>query len=207
MIFLPIVKHLIIFMYKIFVGDKPIILTTEVAQETYFKNYLLDTVNIGKVIKELTKTDLNEVRLIHKNKEKLLSKFLKKLPNVVAGGGKVYNTEGNVLFIYRNDKWDLPKGKAESNETIEQTSIREVEEETGVKGLQITKPLQTTYHIFKRNGKHKIKVTYWFEMQTNFNGNLYPQEKEGITKVAWLNNEEAKEALSNSYANIKALVE
>ncbi|TXE07119.1 NUDIX domain-containing protein [Seonamhaeicola algicola] len=194
-------------MYKIFVGDKPIILTTEVAQETYFKNYLLDTVNIGKVIKELTKTDLNEVRLIHKNKEKLLSKFLKKLPNVVAGGGKVYNTEGNVLFIYRNDKWDLPKGKAESNETIEQTSIREVEEETGVKGLQITKPLQTTYHIFKRNGKHKIKVTYWFEMQTNFNGNLYPQEKEGITKVVWLNNEEAKEALSNSYANIKALVE
>ena len=37
-------------MYKVFVGDKPIILTTIVEQETNFKNYLLDTVNIGKVI-------------------------------------------------------------------------------------------------------------------------------------------------------------
>ena len=106
-------------MYKVFVGDKPIILTTRVEQETNFKNYLLDTVNIGKVIKELNTTKLQEVRLIHKNGEKLLKKFLKKLPNVVAGGGKVFNTDNAILFIYRNDKWDLPKGKIEGNETIE----------------------------------------------------------------------------------------
>lgn len=193
-------------MYKVFVGDKPIILTTEVAQETNFKNYLLDTVNIGKVIKELTKTNLEEVRLIHKKEDKLLSKFLKKLPNVIAGGGKVYNTNGEILFIYRNDKWDLPKGKAEKSETIEQTSIREVEEETGVRGLEITKPLETTYHIFKRNGRHKIKVTYWFEMKTDFVGELFPQENEGISKVEWLNKTEAEKALENSYANIRILV-
>ncbi|APY09959.1 NUDIX hydrolase [Seonamhaeicola sp. S2-3] len=193
-------------MHKIFVGDKPIILTTKVEQETNFKNYLLDTVNIGKVIKELKNSSLNEVRLIHKNEDKLLSKFLKKLPNVIAGGGKVYNQKGEVLFIYRNDKWDLPKGKAEKKETIEETSIREVEEETGVEGLKITKPLKTTYHIFKRNGRHKIKITYWFEMKTNFNGKLYPQEKEGITKVEWLNKKQALKALKNSYANIRELV-
>ena len=144
-------------MHKVFVGDKPIILTTKVEQETNFKNYLLDTVNIGKVIKELNKTSLNEVRLIHKNPDKLLSKFLKKLPNVIAGGGKVYNDKGEILFIYRNDKWDLPKGKAERKETIEETSIREVEEETGVEGLEITKPLETTYHIFKAQWKAQNK--------------------------------------------------
>ncbi|TYA84049.1 NUDIX hydrolase [Seonamhaeicola marinus] len=193
-------------MYKVFVGDKPIVLTTKVEQETNFKNYLIDTVNIGKVIKELSNTKLEEVRLIHKKEDKLLPKFLKMLPNVVAGGGKVYNNEGAVLFIYRNDKWDLPKGKAEKSETIEETSIREVEEETGVTGLKITKPLETTYHIFKRNGKHKIKVTYWFEMETDFCGELFPQENEGITKVAWLNKKEATEALINSYANIRILV-
>jgi len=193
-------------MYKIFVGDKPIILTTIVEQETNFKNYLLDTVNIGKVIKELNNTSLEEVRLIHKNKDKLLKKFLKKLPNVIAGGGKAFNDTNKVLFIYRNDKWDLPKGKAEGNETIEETAIREVTEETGVSGLEIIKPIETTYHIFKRNGKHKIKITYWFEMKTSFNGNLYPQENEGITKVEWLNKTEANKALENSYANIKILV-
>lgn len=193
-------------MHKVFVGDKPIVLTSKVEMETNFKNYLLDTVNIGKVIRDLRNSHLSEVRLIHKNPDKLLSKFLKKLPNVIAGGGKVYNEKGEVLFIYRNDKWDLPKGKAERKETIEETSIREVEEETGVKGLKITKPLETTYHIFKRNGRHRIKITYWFEMKTTFSGKLYPQEKEGITKVEWLNKKESVKALENSYANIRILV-
>ncbi|ULC58929.1 NUDIX domain-containing protein [Flaviramulus sp. BrNp1-15] len=193
-------------MYKVFVGDKPIILTSVVEKETNFKNYLLNTVNVVKVIKKLNTTSLKEVRLIHKNQDKLIKKFLKKLPNVIAGGGKVFNEKGDILFIYRNDKWDLPKGKVDGKETIEETAIREVEEETGVEGLKITKPLDTTYHIFKRNGRYKIKITYWFEMKTSFNGKFHPQENEGITKVEWLNKEQIKEALTNSYANIKGLV-
>lgn len=193
-------------MHKIFVGDKPIILTTKVEEETDFKNYLLSTVNIGKVIKDLKDDKVASVRLIDADKEVLLKKFLKLLPNVVAGGGKVYNDQGEVLFIYRNNKWDLPKGKTEGKETIDKTAIREVEEETGISGLKITKPLEMTYHIFKRNGKHRIKVTYWFEMHTNYNGKLVPQIKEGITKVQWLNEEEINIAMNNSYANIKLLV-
>ncbi|WJJ96136.1 NUDIX hydrolase [Algibacter luteus] len=193
-------------MYKVFVGDKPIILTSVVEKETNFKNYLLKTVNMAKVIRRLNRTSLSEVRLIHKNPDKILKKFLKKLPNVIAGGGKVYNEKGEILFIYRNDKWDLPKGKTEKKESIEETSIREVEEETGVKGLKITKPLDTTYHIFKRNGRYKIKITYWFEMKTSYNGKLKAEESEGITKVAWLNGKEIEKALENSYANIKLLL-
>lgn len=193
-------------MHKIFVGDKPIILTTKVEEETDFKNYLLSTVNIGKVIKELKDDKLASIRLIDADKEVLLNKFLKLLPNVVAGGGKVYNDEGKVLFIYRNNKWDLPKGKVEGKETIDYTAIREVEEETGISGLKITKPLEMTYHIFKRNGKHRIKVTYWFEMRTSYDGKLIPQIKEGITKVEWLDDTQMKRAMTNSYANIKLLV-
>lgn len=193
-------------MHKIFVGDKPIILTTKVEEETDFKNYLLSTVNIGKVIKELKEDKLASIRLIDADKEVLLKKFLKLLPNVVAGGGKVYNDERKVLFIYRNNKWDLPKGKAEGKETIDDTAIREVEEETGISGLKITKPLETTYHIFKRNGKHRIKVTYWFEMRTSYDGQLIPQVKEGITRVEWLDDVQMKHAMTNSYANIKLLV-
>ncbi|MCF7567223.1 NUDIX domain-containing protein [Sabulilitoribacter arenilitoris] len=193
-------------MQKIFVGDKPIILTTKVEKEDGFKNYLLKTVDMGKVIRTLNRTKLKEARFIGKKKKKLLKTFLKKLPNVIAGGGKVYNDDGDILFIYRNNKWDLPKGKAEGLESIERTAIREVTEETGVAGLKITKPLETTYHIFKRNGRYKIKITYWFEMKTSFKGKLYPQQNEGITKVEWLNKAQTKKALENSYANIKALV-
>jgi 8-oxo-dGTP pyrophosphatase MutT (NUDIX family) len=193
-------------MYTIFVGDKPIVLTTKVEKETDFKLYLLKSVNIGKVIKTLVNTDLKGVHLVHKKEDKLLKKFLKLLPNVLAGGGKAFNSKNEILFIYRNNKWDLPKGKAEGKESIEGTAIREVEEETGVTGLKIVKPLPTTYHIFKRNGKHRIKVTYWFEMKTDFEGELYPQEKEGITKVEWLDVNSSQKALENSYANIRVLV-
>ncbi len=193
-------------MYTIFVGDKPIILTTKVEKETDFKLYLLKSVNIGKVIKTLVNTDLKGVHLVHKKEDKLLKKFLKLLPNVIAGGGKAFNSKNEILFIYRNNKWDLPKGKTEGKESIEETALREVEEETGVKGLKIVKPLPTTYHIFKRNGKHRIKVTYWFEMKTDFDGKLHPQENEGITKVEWLDAEASQKALDNSYANIRILV-
>ncbi len=193
-------------MYKIFVGDKPIFITTEIEKETNFKNYLLKTANMGKIIRDLNRTTLQEVRLIHKNKDKLLKKFLKKLPNVIAGGGKVYNSKGEILFIYRNNKWDLPKGKVEKGESIDKAAIREVEEETGVEGLKITKPLEITYHIFKRNGRYRIKITYWFEMQTNYDGKLIAEEKEGITKVVWLDKVQTKKALQNSYANIKLLI-
>ena len=193
-------------MYKVFVNDKPIILTTEVSKETDFKNYLLKTVKIAKVIRELNKSSIKEVRLIGKKEDKLLKKFSKKLPNVVAGGGKVINDKGEILFIFRNGKWDLPKGKIDGKETIEAAALREVEEETGVKKLKITKPLETTYHIFKRNGRHRLKITYWFEMYSNYKGKLVPEEIEGITKVEWLNPEQTQKALENSYANIKELM-
>jgi ADP-ribose pyrophosphatase YjhB (NUDIX family) len=193
-------------MFKVFVNDKPIVLTTVVSKETDFKNYLLKTAKIGKVIKELNKTSIKEIRLIGKNENKLLKKFLKKLPKVIAGGGKVYNDNGDILFIYRNNKWDLPKGKIDGKESIEAAALREVEEETGVNDLEIVKPLETTYHIFKRNGRHRIKITYWFEMKSSYAGDLVPEEIEGITHVEWLNAEQTQKALENSYANIKELM-
>ena len=82
-----------------------------------------------------------------------------------------------------------------------------MEEETGVTNLKISKKLQKTYHVFKRNGVYRLKVTHWFEMTTTFEGTPIPQENEGIEKVAWLNKAQIKEALKNSYENIKLLFE
>lgn len=193
-------------MQKIFVGDKPIILTTTVESEKDFKNYLIDSVDIHKVLYNLKKEKYKSIRLIGDNEKLLLKKFLKLLPNIVAGGGKVLNPEGKILFIFRNGKWDLPKGKAEHKETIDETALREVSEETGVSGLKITKPLDITYHIFKRNDQYFIKITYWFEMYSEFDGELLPQEKEGITKVKWVSPKKLKKIKKNIYANIEALI-
>jgi hypothetical protein len=43
-------------------------------------------------------------------------------------------------------------------------------------------------------------------MKTSYNGKLLPQEKEGITKVKWLDEKSAERALENSYANIRILM-
>lgn len=192
-------------MYKVFVNNKPIILTSKVSKSKLYKTYPLKYVDLPRVIRSFRRTANKGVYLYHRKESKLLSKFLKKFPNVIAGGGKVINDKGKVLFIYRNDKWDLPKGCIKSKESIEKGAIREVEEETGVKGLTITKPLDKTYHIFKRNGRYKIKITHWFEMQTSYDGKLIPETTEGITKVKWLGKKKQVKALENSYANIKEL--
>ena len=189
----------------IYVGDKPIILTSKIEKETDFKSFLLKTVNIEKVIKLLNKTDLKAVHLIHKKEEKLLKHLFKKLRVVTAAGGMVFNDKDEILFIYRKKRWDLPKGKTEKNETIEASAIREVEEETGVEGLKVTKFLQKTYHIFKRKGRFRLKVTYWYEMRTSYEGELRPETKEGIEKAKWKDLKKSQKALQKSYANIKLL--
>ena len=193
-------------MYKIFVGNKPIILTTKVEKETNFKNFLIDSVDINKVLSKLKKDKYDAVHLIGAVKQSLLKSFLSLLPNVIAGGGKVHNNKNEILFIFRNGKWDLPKGKAEPKETINQTALREVEEETGISGLSIIKPLDVTYHIFKRMDQYYIKVTYWFKMYSDYEGVLIPQEKEGITDVKWISESKLTKVLNNSYANIKLLI-
>ncbi len=195
-------------MYKVFVNNTPIILSTKKAIEGY-KRISIKAVDFPIIIRDiLGKEAIGEeakYHFYHKNEDKLIEHLYKKLPVVVAGGGKAYNTDMDILFIKRNGKWDLPKGKIEKNEHIETAAIREVEEETGVTGLEITKFLYKTYHIFKRNGEFRLKVTYWFEMKTEFDGELVPQKNEGITKVKWKNKKKAKKALTNSYANIKKL--
>ena len=109
------------------------------------------------------------------------------------------------MFIYKGGKWDLPKGGIDKNETPEEAAIREVEEETGVTGLNITEKLQKTYHIFKQNNQYKLKITYWFAMQTNYNELLIPQANEGIEKATWISENNLNQTLNNSYENIKLL--
>lgn len=194
-------------MYKVFVNDKPLFLTNQIVKETDFKFFLLESIDIEQLIVNYFQHKIHKAYLYHPDEKEIIKKLKEKIPVNKAGGGLVYNNKGEVLFILRNGKWDLPKGGLNKYEEIEDAAKREVEEETGVSNLKITKKLQKTYHIFKRNGKYKLKITQWYEMHTDFEGPLVGQEEEGIEKVAWLNPEEIESALKNSYENIKLLFE
>lgn len=192
-------------MYKVFVNDIPIILSTERNIGSQYTAIPLKLARFKKLIKKINRGELVYVNLYHKNAEQLERFLREKLPVVEAAGGLVYNDKKEILFIHRNNKWDLPKGGIKKDESHEMAAIREVEEETGVKDLQIKKFIMTTYHVFKRNGKFKLKVTYWYEMFTHFDGPLIPQKNEGIKKVKWKNFEKSQKALRGSYENVKLL--
>jgi len=192
-------------MYKVFVNDKPLFLTNEIFKETDFQLFLLESVDFKQLIVKMFQNKIQKAYLYYPDEKEIMKVLKTKIPVNKAGGGLVYNKNGDVLFIFRNGKWDLPKGGTEKGEDIEQTSMREVEEETGVNGLKIIKKLQKTYHIFKRNGVYKLKITHWFEMQTDFDGIPEGQIDEGIDKVEWKNPTQIQEALKNSYENIKLL--
>ncbi|QWX84386.1 NUDIX hydrolase [Cellulophaga sp. HaHaR_3_176] len=194
-------------MYKVFVNEAQLILTNKLSDISNNKYFLLNEKSINEAIESLSKKKLSVAYIYHPNNEEILKKFTKKIPLVVAAGGVVTNKEGKVLFIYRNDKWDLPKGKLDKGESLEQCAIREVEEETGVKGLKIENILKTTYHVFKRNGNFKLKEVHWFAMKTSYKGELIGQLDEGIEKVKWKGPKKIAKALENSYYNIKILFE
>ena len=192
-------------MYKVFVKDIPIILSTNKKIGSQYTSMPLKIVNFKKLIKKISNGELHYINLYHKKEEKLEKFLKKKLPVVQAAGGLVYNHKKEILFIYRNSKWDLPKGGVENNETIEEAAVREVEEETGVQHLKIKDFIAKTYHVFKRNGEFKLKITHLYEMYTDYDGHLTPQLEEGIKKAKWKNFEKSQKALRDSYENIKLL--
>jgi 8-oxo-dGTP pyrophosphatase MutT (NUDIX family) len=194
-------------MYKVFVNDKPLFLTNEISKETNFQLFLLESVDIVQIIVKIFQNKIQKAYLYHPDEKEILKTLKSKIPVSRAGGGLVYNKKGEVLFIFRNGKWDLPKGGTEKWEEMEETAMREVEEETGVNNLIITKKLQKTYHIFKRNGVYRLKITHWFEMTSDFEGIPVGQMEEGIEKAVWLHPNEIPEALKNSYETIKLLFE
>ncbi len=190
-------------MFTVFINDNPVYLTDDLKYASKTNFFYVDEVDIQILIEKLEKNELKYAYVYATDSMSLLKKFKSNFKIIEAAGGVVKNSNGEILFIYRNDKWDLPKGKIEKGEEIEVAAIREVEEETGVKNLNIIKSLEITYHIYTYKGKKIFKVTYWFFMETDFIGKLQPQFEEGITNVEWLNKKQIKNAMENTYANIE----
>ena len=196
-------------MYKVFFNQKPIILTTTFQEQTPESPlFFLKFTNKKNIVAALRSKKVKQLYLYHAKEEKMWALFYAIFKVIEAAGGIVrQRSSGKYLFIYRNDKWDLPKGRIEEDEAVRTAAMREVEEETGVADLAITAALPTTLHLFHRNGKYRLKKTYWYAMETDFDEALIPQEEEGIQKVEWVAKEEVPNLYSNIYANIRYLWE
>lgn len=124
-----------------------------------------------------------------------------------AAGGVVINENHQLLMIFRNGKWDLPKGKIEKGEEPDTAAIREVYEECGIGMLKLSKQIETTFHTYPFKESKVLKKTYWFLMTTTDRNTPVPQFEENILDVQWKNKSEVKKALQNSYASIAMLLQ
>ena len=194
-------------MYKVFFNQKPLILTNEIQDFSDNEPLLfIKYTSVAQIIKALKSSKNRKVFLYHKDIDKLWKSFKKKFPVVEAAGGLVERTDNKLLFIFRNNKWDLPKGGVEKKELIIEAAQREVTEETGVSDLIVQKQLSETFHIFKKGKRFRLKKTYWFKMSTSYMGETVPQIEEGIKKIEWVSKEKIDEILNDAFENIRIIV-
>jgi 8-oxo-dGTP pyrophosphatase MutT (NUDIX family) len=125
---------------------------------------------------------------------------------VGAAGGLVRHTSGRYLFIEKKGKLDLPKGHIEPGEEAEVCALREVNEECGISGHTIVKPITPTYHTYSWEGISYLKKTNWFLM--NYDGEMIkePQYNEGITKVVWLFPDELNIIKNSAWLSLMDLI-
>ena len=173
---------------RIYLNDKFIefaALGTQSSQDQSFK--LDDSSESEKKLKEIMEnfvdeTQKNSIYISGLSFQKALEVIKKSFYYIEAAGGFI-EKDGQFLFIRRHNRWDLPKGKLEKNETIEQAAVRECEEECAIKNLTLTKPLSSTFHIYQYKKGYALKQSYWFHMRTDYAEKLIPQAEESITEV------------------------
>lgn len=128
---------------------------------------------------------------------------------IIAAGGLVLNDKKKLLMIFRRGKWDLPKGKLDKGESIEDCALREVKEETGLQKVRIENFIALTRHEYFNTYSNKdvIKETHWYKMYAPGNQTLIPQTEEDIEKIEWTAENEIQQKLKNSYPNIMEIIE
>ena len=199
---------------KIYFDDKPVYLgdtmDAELTELTHHPDTVLidefSTPAINSLLHEIKKPAFHAGIVLHSELEKLKHSFFKHFKIIEAAGGIVQNEKKDILFIYRRDKWDLPKGKMEEGETPEICAEREIEEETGVKNLKLKKKVGETYHTYDEFGKHILKISHWYYFTCDSKQNLQPQTVEDITETKWINTRNIKQPMNDTYENIKDIM-
>ncbi len=200
---------------KIYFGDKPLFLCDELDETIQPFLHHDDAVFIDELDSHTVKSMIHEMQVekvhagvfYHTDLAALEKAFFKKFTIIKAGGGLVVNDQKEALLIFRRGKWDLPKGKLDKGETIEECAVREVEEETGLAQVQLISPLMITYHTYHEGTRFVLKESHWYNMQVKGKQSLVPQTEEGIQEVKWVATKDIAPYLPLSYPSVTDVLE
>lgn len=167
----------------------------------------ISAASIHSLIHEIEKPRFQAGVLFGNNFSRLKAAFFRAFTLIQAGGGVVRNRKGEILLILRRNMWDLPKGKLDEGETIEQCALREVGEETGLKNIEIVKPIGITYHTYKQYRENILKESHWYEMTAAGDDDLIPQVEEDITEIKWVDKASLPSYTQDTFPAIARLLE
>lgn len=189
-------------MIDIYFGSKKITLRAcDCKIENNLRNAKLTLSDVDKISEFLKNPTGEDIELSVSNEKKSIS-FSKFFRYIDAAGGLIRNEQNEYLFIFRRGKWDLPKGKVDKNESLEQAALREVKEECGLKTVKVTGFLTTTFHIYPMKEEFALKATHWYLMSAPCEQKLIPQLEEDITEILWLNHGNIQKVKSNTFSSI-----
>jgi ADP-ribose pyrophosphatase YjhB (NUDIX family) len=203
-------------MYKVFFNDSTIQIGSNLNKS--LNNNIINFVDIDsykfvdQIIYDIEASGKSfDFVINHEDEREVWKQFIKCFKELPAAGGFVRNSEGAFLFIRRLGVWDLPKGKIEKKESSESAAIREVEEECGLSGLQIVRPLDSTYHIYrspwiKKGSNLVLKETKWFLMNYSGIEIPVPQLEEDIEEVRWFAPSEIEWVMQHTYSSLADLI-
>ena len=208
-------------MQKLYIHNKPVILYSE---DDNIKKEELNFLNITQpapreipsILKDLDKESTNGIRIKTNQSNAFLEALFSYFQHWKAAGGLITNPKGEILLLFRRGKWDLPKGKMEAGEKPEETAIREVTEETGLKNISIVKKLTDTWHSYpisvygtqeNNDQKDVLKQTFWFQMDFTGEELTIPQIEEDIIDIQWIKPENIHRYIAYSYPNLKLVFE
>ncbi|ASU33992.1 NUDIX hydrolase [Mucilaginibacter xinganensis] len=186
--------------YRIYINDKVLLLTESLPKNIEnYKQIDAEAFDMKILYTWIVKQKSKLFYVLCADAKLFLKTIVKSVVLVRAAGGLVKNENNAFLFIYRNNKWDLPKGKIEKREGTKEAAVREVEEECGIKVSKLDDRICKTYHSYIFKGELVLKKTYWFNMRCKGQNNLKPQKEEGITDVRWFKKDDIGPIIANTY--------
>ncbi len=111
-----------------------------------------------------------------------------------SSGGPFPFVEVALVSVKGGKVWTLPKGKVDGKERLEETALREVSEETGLKGELAGKLGEITYWYYLPD-KTRCKKTVHFFLMKYLSGSTKDHDWE-VDDAAWFHVEDAIRAVS-----------
>jgi 8-oxo-dGTP pyrophosphatase MutT (NUDIX family) len=189
--------------YRIYINEKVILITESEPEKTeHYQNIDSQTFDLKIIYTWILAHKSRYFYVLCDNAKAFLNQIKESVTLIEAAGGLVKNENKDLLFIYRNDKWDLPKGKIEKGETVKEAAVREVEEECSIRVNKLGEKICKTYHVYISREEVVLKKTHWFKMKAKGQNKLKPQKEEGITDVRWFKKNDIEAIVTNTFPSI-----